>query len=182
MTYLNRAPLAVAFAAALGLAFAGSALAFTSGSSSSGSSTPACSKGYVYDSGKHKCEPKTSSLMDDQQLYTQGRDLALAGRYQEALDALTAVRNKDSMTLTMIGYATRKSGDYEQGVAYYHQALALDANNVNTHEYLGEAYAEKGLIDDAKAELIKVNAICGNTSCEQYVDLAAAIAGKPDAS
>ena len=52
-------------------------------------------------------------------------------------------------------------------------------NNINTHEYLGEAYAEKGKLDLAKAELVKVSAVCG-TTCEQYQDLAKAIAGTPD--
>jgi len=185
MTRTSSLPLAAAIAASLTLAFAAPALAFGGGSSgggssggSSGSNIPHCNKGYVYDAKKHICVRSTSSLMNDQQLYTQGHDLALAGRYQEALDALDAVQNKDSMTLTMIGYATRKSGDYDQGVAYYAKALALDANNVNTHEYLGEAYAEKGRIDDAKAELVKVAALCGIT-CEQYQDLSAAIAGTP---
>ena len=83
------------------------------------------------------------------------------------------------MTLTMIGYATRKLGNYDEGLAYYAKALALDPANVNTHEYLGEAYAEKGKLDLAKAELIKVAAVCG-TTCEQYQDLSKAIAGTPD--
>ena len=42
----------------------------------------------------------------------------------------------------------------------------------------GEAYAEKGKIDLAKGELAKIEALCG-TQCEQYRDLAAAIAGTP---
>jgi Flp pilus assembly protein TadD len=201
MTRRNHMPLVMAFAATLGLAFAGPAFAFGGGSNSGGGSSgggsssgsgsagngsaatdiPHCNKGYVYDAKKRICVKATSSLFGDQELYVQGHDLALAGRYQEALDALNAVGNKDSMTLTMIGYATRKSGNYDQGVAYYQQALALDENNVNTHEYLGEAYAEKGKIDDAKAELVKVAALCG-TTCEQYQDLAAAIAGTPNES
>ena len=64
------------------------------------------------------------------------------------------------MVLTMIGYATRKSGHYDEGLAYYAKALALNPSNVNTHEYLGEAYAEKGQLDLAKAELVKVSAVC----------------------
>ena len=171
-----------AMAITLGLVMAGPAFAASGGSSGSGASTtPACKTGYVWNANKHKCVKATSGILDDKKLYAQGHDLALAGRYQEALDALGAVRNKDSMTLTMIGYATRKMGDYDQGVAFYQQALALDANNVNTREYLGEAYAEKGHIDLAKAELVKVEALCGQ-SCEQYRDLSAAIAGTPDNS
>jgi tetratricopeptide (TPR) repeat protein len=133
----------------------------------------------VWNSSTEKCEKSTS--LDDKALYDQGRDLALAGRYAEALTALEAVRDQnDAMVLTMIGYSKRKLGDYDGGLAYYQRALALEPNNVNTHEYLGEAYAEKGKLDLAKAELVKISAVCG-TTCEQYLDLAKAIAGKPDA-
>jgi tetratricopeptide (TPR) repeat protein len=166
--------LAVAFSLGGTLAFAASG----GGSSGGGSSTPSCPKGEVWNSHQGKCAKSTSSL-DDKQLYTQGRDLALAGRYAEALTALEAVKNQnDAMVLTMIGYSKRKLGNTDEGLAFYQRALAIDPNNVNTHEYLGEAYAEKGKLDLAKAELVKVAAVCG-TTCEQYQDLAKAIAGTP---
>ena len=157
--------------------------AFSSGGSSSGASgTPVCKTGQVYDKKKHSCVQAGSSLIDDGTLYTQGRDLALAGRYEEALTALQAVSNQnDSMVLTMIGYSKRKLGNFDEGMALYAKALAVDPNNVNTREYLGEAYVEKGKIDLAKAELAKIEALCG-TECEQYHDLAAALAGKPNAT
>jgi tetratricopeptide (TPR) repeat protein len=182
MSYRSTLPRTAVLAATLGLAISSPAFAFGgghSGGSGTGTRIPACQHGFVYSKAKHACVQTTSHLLNDSELYADGHDLALAGRYQEALDALGAVRDKDSMTLTMIGYATRKSGDYDRGVAYYMQALALDANNVNTHEYLGEAYAEKGRIDDAKLELVKVASLAGSDS-EQYRDLAAAIAGLPD--
>jgi len=150
--------------------------AFGGGGNSSGS-TPSCRTGYHWDIKKDKCIRNQHT--SDNELYRSGHDLALAGRYQEALDLLGDVRNPDSMTLTMIGYATRKLGSYDEGLAYYEKALVLDPNNVNTHEYLGEAYAEKGKFDLARIELAKVEASCG-TACEQYVDLANAIEGKPD--
>jgi tetratricopeptide (TPR) repeat protein len=141
------------------------------GSSGGASGTPICKH------GKSQC--KNSSSLEDQNRYQQGRALALAGHYDDALTALTAVKVPDSMTFTMIGYATRKLGKYDEGLAYYQKALALDPKNVNTHEYLGEAYAEKGKLDLAKAELVKVSAVCG-TTCEQYQDLSKVIAGQPD--
>lgn len=170
--------LALSIAGAVGPAFAASGGSSSGGSS--GGSTPSCPSGYVYDANKKACAKASSGLFDDKQLYAQGRALALAGRYAEALDALTAVRNQnDSMVLTMIGYAKRKSGSFDEGMAYYQRALAIDPKNVNTREYLGEAYAEKGRMDLAKAELTKVEALCG-TECEQYQDLAKAIAGQSD--
>ena len=171
--------LARASLVALALSIAGAVgPAFASASGGSGSSTPSCKAGYVYDTNKKECV-KASSL-NDEQLYQQGRDLALAGRYEEALGALAAVQTQnDSRVLTMIGYAKRKLGSVDEGMAYYQQALAIDPNNADTREYLGEAYVEKGRMDLAKTELANVEALCG-TECEQYQDLAAAIAGQPD--
>jgi len=166
--------LALSIAGAVGPAFANS----SGGSGSSGSSTPSCKSGYVYDTNKKQCV-KASSL-NDEQIYQQGRDLALAGRYEEGLGALAAVRNQnDSRVLTMIGYAKRKLGSVDEGMTYYQRALAIDPNNADTREYLGEAYVEKGRMDLAKAELANVEALCG-TECDQYHDLAAAISGQPD--
>jgi tetratricopeptide (TPR) repeat protein len=171
---LGIAAAVISFGSTLALAASGG------GNGGSAASTPSCPRGEVYNSHTSRCSRSTSAL-DDKDLYRQGRDLALAGRYREALTALNAVKKPDSMTLTMIGYSTRKLGNYDGGLAYYAKALALDPNNVNTHEYLGEAYAEKGSLDLAKAELVKVSAVCG-TTCEQYQDLAKAIAGLPDRS
>ena len=171
--------LAAAMVVAGALSLGGAAFA-ASGGSSGGTTPVKCSKGETYDQTTKACVKNQS--LNDQQLYQQGRALALAGDYQNALDSLNAIGNKnDAMVLTMIGYSTRKMGNYDQGLAYYAQALAIDPNNINTHEYLGEAYAEKGQLDLAKGELVKVAAV-GGTTTEQYQDLAKAIAGKPNAS
>ena len=83
------------------------------------------------------------------------------------------------MVLTMIGYSKRKSGALDEGIGYYYQALAIDPDNVNTREYLGEGYVVKGRLDLAQAELDRIGTICGE-SCDQYLDLAAAMAGNED--
>ena len=168
--------LALSIAGAVGPAFANP----SGGSGSSGGATPTCQPGYVYDTNKKTCVKANSGLLDDEQLYQQGRDLALGGHYEEALGALAAVQNQnDSKVLTMLGYAKRKLGRFDEGMAYYQRALAIDPDNADTREYLGEAYVETGRMDLAKAELANVQTLCG-TECEQYQDLAAAIAGQPD--
>lgn len=146
------------------------------GSSSDGAKTPSCNSGTVWNEKTQKCERQTASKMDDKSLYTEGRDLALAGRYQQALTTLGAVHSPDSMTYTMIGYSWRKMGNYDKAQAFYAKALAADPNNVNTHEYLGEAYAEQHMTNLAKAELEKVRSLAGPNS-EQYRDLADVIKG-----
>ena len=64
-------------------------------------------------------------------------------------------------------------------MAYYQKALAIEPDNVNTHEYLGEGYVAIGRVELARLELDKLARICG-TSCEQYEDLAKAISGESD--
>ena len=84
------------------------------------------------------------------------------------------------MVLTMIGYAERKMGNIAGGFDYYHRALAIDPNNLNTHEYMGEAYVMIGEVEQATLELGTLEKLCGGKGCEQYDDLATALAGKPN--
>jgi hypothetical protein len=61
--------------------------------------------------------------------------------------------------------------DFEHGL----RSVALDPDYAQVREYLGEAYVQKGDIAAAKAQLQVIERICG-TSCEEYTDLAEAIA------
>lgn len=147
------------------------------GSSGGNSTTTTCKAGMVWNKAKGICEKAQSGLFDDGTLYEQGRTLALAGDYDSALTLFAAIRDKeDSDVLTMIGYATRKSGAVEEGIAYYHRALALNPDNLNTRQYLGEGYVAMGRLDLAQAQLDRIEAQCG-AGCDQYLDLAAAMAG-----
>jgi tetratricopeptide (TPR) repeat protein len=133
-----------------------------------------CDKGFAYDVDKKTCVKTTA--MNDEQLYYQGRMLALAGYYDSAIDTLGAIGNKTSNALTMIGYATRKEGNLDQGIAIYYQALALDPTNLSTHEYLGEGYLAAGRVDLAEWQLDTLQGLCG-TNCAQYQTLNNAIVG-----
>jgi tetratricopeptide (TPR) repeat protein len=174
---LGRTFVALSISAAIVISPA--AFAASGGGSGGGSSgTVQCRKGLVYDKHKQICVPAHS--MNDRQLYEAGRDLALAGRYEEALALLQAVGDtRDSMVLTMIGYAERKMGRVDEGMANYHRALAIDPGNVNTREYLGEGYVLIGRKDLALDQLARIERLCG-VDCEQYVDLASAIAGRSE--
>ncbi|WP_018181694.1 tetratricopeptide repeat protein [Kaistia granuli] len=180
---ITRATIVVAFAGLIGLGAAMPAFAASGGGGggSSGSSTPPkCRQGLVWDQKVGRCVKAQASNLPDKELLEQGRALALAGHYDDALIVLDAVKNKqDAMVLTYIGYSHRKKGDTDTGIAYYKQALAIDPDNLNTHEYLGEGYASAGRMELAKAELGIVEKLCGGKDCEQYEDLAAAIAGNP---
>jgi tetratricopeptide (TPR) repeat protein len=155
-------------------------VAFAASQPSGGSSdTTKCGSGYTLNKKTQKCDKNTSSVAPDTKLYDQGRALALAGKYQDSLTVFAKIQNQnDAKVLTMIGYSTRKLGDVAGGMTYYAKALAIDPNNLYTHEYLGEANVQLGNLDEAKVHLAKLETLCG-LDCEQYKDLAKAIAGEP---
>jgi tetratricopeptide (TPR) repeat protein len=113
---------------------------------------------------------------NDEDLYYVGFVLAKAGDYDGALEYLGYVANqRDPRVLTMTGFAVRKLGRVDEGLGYYRQALAIDPNMVETREYMGEAYLQKGDLGAAKAQLEEIRLRCG-TTCEPYTELSAEIA------
>ena len=94
-------------AAVVALMLAGGTGAFAAGGGGGGggggsSSNPSCSNGKVWDAGKKMCVP--ANRMDDGALIEHGRNLALNGDYNKALEVLGAVRNQENdVALTYIG-------------------------------------------------------------------------------
>jgi len=167
---------AVALAFAFALAAPAMALDQPSSNTNSGKK---CDTGYEWDKDKKKCVKKSSSMLDDDAIYEQGRAEALAGKYEAALATFAKIKNQnDAKVLTMIGYSNRKLGNVAEGMALYQKALAIEPNNLYTLEYLGEGYVQLGDLDKAKVQLTKLEALCG-TECEQYQDLSLAITGSP---
>ncbi len=128
-------------------------------------------KGKVWDKQHKKCVDAQQGMLDDDSIYETGRDLAMMGRYDEAITILNFVSNpQDKRVLNYLGYSYRKSGQIDVGLKYYAQALAVDPNYVLVREYLGEALIQKGDLAGAKAQLIEIETRCGVT-CEPYVAL-----------
>ncbi len=158
-------------AAVLGLTIVASSPVFAAGSDPE--DMIECRKGLVYDKKKKKCVPAQSGITPDTVLTDNAYRLAKAGKPEEALTLLDMVRDQQSPTvLNYRGYATRLTGKVDQGIVFYKQALAIDPNNVLVREYLGEAYVTKGKIALARAQLRKIEELCGNTDCHEYADLA----------
>ena len=165
-------------ALALMLAMSGTALAAGGGGGSSESSpaTKKCKTGQVWDKNTKKCVKAKSGILPDEELYEQGRALAKEGRYDWALEVLASIQNQqDPRVLNYMGYSYRKSGRLDLGISYYRKALAIDPNYNLAREYLGEGYIAAGRKDLAMLELAAIEKSCGK-SCEEYKDLAAALA------
>jgi len=100
------------------------------------------------------------------------------GDYAGGIAVLHAMGYDDNADVaTLIGYASRKLGRYDDAKYWYDKALAADPNHALTWSYYGMWHAEQGNLLKAKDDLEKVQAICGNTACREYVELKAVIDG-----
>ena len=68
---------------------------------------------------------------------------------------------------TLLGYASRKLGRYDDAKVWYEQARAADPDHAVTWSYYGMWQAEQGNVLKAKDDLEKVRRICG-TDCRAY--------------
>jgi tetratricopeptide (TPR) repeat protein len=100
------------------------------------------------------------------------------GDYIGGIAALRALGYDDNTDVaTLIGYASRKLGRYDDAKYWYDKALVANPNNSLTWSYYGMWQAEQGNVLKAKDDLARVASICGNTECREYVALKEVIAG-----
>jgi tetratricopeptide (TPR) repeat protein len=164
---------------ALGFCFlaVGPALADGGGGNDGSNSSTTCGSGEVYDARSGRCVKQQAGVLPDKALAAYAYTLAKADRYSEALDVLNLMKDPNTAeALNYRGYATRKLGRVDEGITYYLQSVSLAPRYAQVREYLGEAYVIKGDLPHAKAQLQAIKSICG-TECEEYEDLAKAIAG-----
>ena len=159
------------------LAPTGPVLADGGGGGGGSDSSTTCPQGQVYDPRTMQCVRQQSGVLPDKTLADYAYVLAKAERYQEALQVLDLMKDRNTAeALNYRGYATRKLGRVDEGIGYYLKSVALDPQYAQVREYLGEAYLVKGDAAQAKAQLREIKAICGGTTCEEYQHLAVAIA------
>jgi tetratricopeptide (TPR) repeat protein len=95
--------------------------------------------------------------------------------YQAAIAQLRALKHDDHPDVAnLIGYSSRKLGNYEESKQWYEAALKSDPTHVLTWQYYGMWQLEQGNQAQAKVHLDKIASICG-TSCPQYRSLSEAM-------
>jgi tetratricopeptide (TPR) repeat protein len=128
---------------------------------------------------KQKKKKKKKSDAEFLHAYRAARALMLEHKYRAGITAMHAIGHDEHPDIAnYIGYAYRKLGDYDDAKIWYEKALAADPNHVRTWSYYGMLQMEQGNRLKALDDLKKVRLICGNTSCEAYVELKAVIDGK----
>ena len=163
---------AISGAPQLAAAMGGASPSDTSGSSQG--SKPSDSK-----SSKHKKKNDKSSSAKD---FLDGYHAAYAliydkDDYQGGITALRALAHDNNADVaTLLGYASRKLGRYDDAKYWYDKALAADPKHALTWSYYGMWHAEQGNLLKAKDDLEQVRLICG-TECKEYVALKEVIDG-----
>jgi len=109
--------------------------------------------------------------------YELGVKAVQAGDYQRALVLLQKVvqaepRNADAWNY--IGFSHRKLKSFDQSLAAYQKALAINPDHRGANEYLGELYVMTGDMEKAREQLAKLQSLC-RQGCEEYDDLKKAI-------
>lgn len=108
-----------------------------------------------------------------------GADYAIAVKAVEREDWTSAVaalekiierRAWDDDAHTLLGFAYRKLGKYQDSLEHYHLALKLNPYHVGAMEYLGEAYLAFGAHERARETLERLAAACQRISQRRNTD------------
>jgi tetratricopeptide (TPR) repeat protein len=154
------------------------AMGGASPSSTEGSSQKPPSKPSGKSDAKKNKKDKSSSAKD----FIDGYHAAYAliydkDDYQGGITALRALEHDNNADVaTLLGYASRKLGRYDDAKYWYDKALAADPKHALTWSYYGMWHAEQGNLLKAKDDLEQVRLICG-TECKEYVALKEVIDG-----
>ena len=90
--------------------------------------------------------------------------------YLKALSKLEKAYDKDKKNadiLNYLGFALRKTGDFEKAEKFYLEGLKIDSSHLGINEYLGELYVQTNRIELAKERLQVLN----GCNCEEYKEL-----------
>ncbi len=138
--------------------------------------TTKCEGGQVWDDKTKACVNPQSGRLDDDTRFRAVRELAWAGRPDEALAVLaTMTEGETDRVLTYRGFALRKSGDLEGGLAAYEAALQQNPDNILARSYFGQMLVEMDEMQMASLQVDEIRARSGaGTWAEQA--LARAIA------
>jgi tetratricopeptide (TPR) repeat protein len=137
-------------------------LAFAVGSDDSEPPKPTetsteCAKGEVWDEKTSTCIKAESNLIDDDQRFGAVRELAYAGRPDEALQILaTMTEGETARVLTYQGFLLRQTGRVEDGIAAYERAIALDTTNILARSYYGQLLVQMNEMELATLQLAAI--------------------------
>lgn len=120
--------------------------------------------------------PSDTKLVEDAE-YRSGVAAIETKAYDDAIRIFTRLRAEHPASpeiANWLGFAHRKLKRYPESKRWYDEALMLDPNYLPALEYQGEWFIETGDMASAKANLAKLERLCGK--CHEWQDLAESIA------
>lgn len=121
--------------------------------------TTECAKGEVWDEKTKTCVKAEESSLNDDQRFGAVRELAYAGRHDEALAVLAAMtEGETSRVMTYRGFLLRQTGRIEDGIAAYERAIALDPANILARSYYGQLLVQMDELALAEDQLTAIRA------------------------
>lgn len=114
----------------------------------------------VWDAEIRKCvRPDKTSYLDADELYKAVRELAYAGRYNEANTVLDQMPDQRAdRVLTYRGFTARKTGQLELADVYYQQAIDANPDNILARSYMGQGKVVAGDKVAAMTQLREIQA------------------------
>ena len=120
-------------------------------------------------------DPRSAALV------AQGRAALVSGDANGAIDAFEAalaVQPGHVAIYLNLAEATRQQGMQGKALRYYREALQADPGNLLAISGEGAALVEKGAVEKARRNLVRLQGLCGQ-NCDATRQLAAAIAKGP---
>lgn len=116
-----------------------------------------CAEGQIWDTATRTCIKAEQSSLNDDQRFGAVRELAYAGRPEEALQILgTMTEGETPRVLTYQGFLLRQTGRVEEGIAAYERAIALDAGNILARSYYGQLLVQMNEMEMAQLQLAAI--------------------------
>lgn len=121
--------------------------------------TQSCTGAQVWNPKTKSCADPKHSALDADTLYRAVRELAYAGRYEDAQQVLRAMPDQaDDRVLTYWGFTHRKLGHAALATAFYDKAIARNPDNILARSYMGQGFVEAGETDRAIAQWREIKA------------------------
>lgn len=119
--------------------------------------TTECEAGMVWDEKTETCVTAEDQSLNDDQRYRAVRELAHAGRFEDAMAVLAAMtEGETARVMTYRGFLLRKTGQVEEGIAAYEEAIRLDPANILARSYYGQLLVEMDELQLAQAQLDEI--------------------------
>ncbi|GFE52341.1 hypothetical protein So717_40940 [Roseobacter cerasinus] len=117
-----------------------------------------CEGAKVYDKKTKTCVDAQESNLKTDEIYLTVRQLAYAGRYDDAQTLTQALPEGHLGRLTYMGFTHRKLGNLELANVFYEQAIAENPHNILARSYMGQGLVEAGDMVGAVAQLRAIRA------------------------